>query len=409
MSGAVREGRRAGGLPYGYAPVPGRPGELTIEDAQADIVRRIFDEFLAGKSARAICIGLNRQGIASPRGGVWNTSTLNGCPRKGTGILHNAIYGGTLVWGKIPRVKDPETGRDVPRPAAAADWQSTPVPHLAIVSKEVFDAAQCGRRHRPGRPHLSRRPKHPLSGLLVCGACGAAMVRQGSDKTRKPRVQCAAVRNSGTCTHGRKYYIDIIAATLMRGLREQLAQPDLIREFVETYAAARAERLKKHRLAAIRLDHEATSVRRQIAALIDALANGRARIASIEDRLIGLEERLVKLDHARAEASAEDTPVTLHPAALQRYLACVDRLAAGDLGELGNESWAAMRELIGKVTVLPSIAPAPLQIEVSGRLAALTGRPTPPLGRMVGDFDENYGAGGPNWPLSPTIIWRIAA
>src|SRR5205085_7186251 len=59
MKGVVRDGRHPGGLAYGYRAVPGQPGELQIVDAEADIVRRIFCEYVAGEPARAIAGRLN--------------------------------------------------------------------------------------------------------------------------------------------------------------------------------------------------------------------------------------------------------------------------------------------------------------------------------------------------------------
>ncbi|MGO4831490.1 recombinase family protein [Rhizobiaceae sp. 2RAB30] len=71
MAGVVREGRNAGGKAYGYTPVPGKPGELVIDPAQAVVVLRIFEEHASGKSIRDIAAGLNADNIPSPRGSYW--------------------------------------------------------------------------------------------------------------------------------------------------------------------------------------------------------------------------------------------------------------------------------------------------------------------------------------------------
>jgi len=75
MSGVIRDGRHAGGALYGYRSVPGRPGELEIVPEQAEIIRRIFREYVAGDVPRAIAGRLNGEGMAlsawryaSPRG-----------------------------------------------------------------------------------------------------------------------------------------------------------------------------------------------------------------------------------------------------------------------------------------------------------------------------------------------------
>ena len=38
----------------------------------------IFEEYAAGRSAKAIALGLNRDGIPGPRGGAWGPSTIHG-------------------------------------------------------------------------------------------------------------------------------------------------------------------------------------------------------------------------------------------------------------------------------------------------------------------------------------------
>jgi len=95
----VLAGRLAGGRAYGYRKVHrlGAGGELIkglleIDDEQANVVRRIFDEFGDGLSSIAIATRLNEEGIPGPRGGEWNASTTRGDPKKLAGILNNSLY-----------------------------------------------------------------------------------------------------------------------------------------------------------------------------------------------------------------------------------------------------------------------------------------------------------------------------
>ena len=77
-------------------------GDRRIDDAEAEIVRRVFREYTAGRSPRTIALGLNRDGVAGPRGRGWGASTINSNASRGTGILNNRIYIGKLVWNKLP-------------------------------------------------------------------------------------------------------------------------------------------------------------------------------------------------------------------------------------------------------------------------------------------------------------------
>lgn len=110
MAGVTRDGRHAGGRSYGYRAVAGARGELVIEPAEAQIVRRIFSEYTSGHNPRAIAASLNHDGIPPPRGQVWSGSTLNGNASRHHGILLNPIYAGTIVWNRVRMIKDPIQG-----------------------------------------------------------------------------------------------------------------------------------------------------------------------------------------------------------------------------------------------------------------------------------------------------------
>jgi len=138
MAGRVKQGLYAGGLAYGYAPVTGDPGKRVIVEAEAEVVRRIFAEYLAGKSPRKIAAELKREGIPPPRGKSWNASTINGNRQRGYGILHNEIYGGRLVWNRVRMIKDPDTGKRVSRVNLESEWKYSDVPELAVRLSQYF-------------------------------------------------------------------------------------------------------------------------------------------------------------------------------------------------------------------------------------------------------------------------------
>jgi hypothetical protein len=83
--GRVEAGKSGGGNAYGYDVVKkldarGEPirGDRTINPQQAGVIRRIFRDYAAGKSAKAIAFALNQEGIPAPTGGDWGFSTING-------------------------------------------------------------------------------------------------------------------------------------------------------------------------------------------------------------------------------------------------------------------------------------------------------------------------------------------
>ena len=52
--------------PYGYVKSPEDNHKLDVDDFASQIVKRIFKEFLSGKSMYKIAEGLNRDGIDTP-------------------------------------------------------------------------------------------------------------------------------------------------------------------------------------------------------------------------------------------------------------------------------------------------------------------------------------------------------
>ena len=149
LRGRVEAGRSGGGLTYGYDVVRTHrtdgtveTGDRRIDAAEADIVRRIFREYAAGRSPRAIALDLNQHGVAGPRGRGWGASTINGNAARGTGILNNRIYIGKLVWNKLRYVKDPDTGKRRSKANKAQAVIEKDVPHLRIIEQDLWDAVK---------------------------------------------------------------------------------------------------------------------------------------------------------------------------------------------------------------------------------------------------------------------------
>ena len=92
----LNEGRHQGGrAPYGYVVADGGPHPnprkaaegyrlriLAIDESTADVVRRIFAEYLDGRGDRAIANGLNQNGIPCPSA-RWPDKTVTASPMAG--------------------------------------------------------------------------------------------------------------------------------------------------------------------------------------------------------------------------------------------------------------------------------------------------------------------------------------
>ena len=149
LSGRIEKGKSGGGLSYGYDVVKqfdahGEPvrGDRTINQAQALIVQRIFTDYAKGQSPLAIARQLNKESIAGPSGTGWTQSTINGNRERGTGILNNELYVGSLIWNRLRYIKDPDTGKRVSRLNPEAQWLKKAVPELRIIDDNVWQKSE---------------------------------------------------------------------------------------------------------------------------------------------------------------------------------------------------------------------------------------------------------------------------
>jgi hypothetical protein len=215
LEGRVRAGRSGGGISYGYRiakefNTEGEPmrGGRTIDEAEAIVIRRIFNDFAAGQSPRAIAKKLNREGVPGPRGKEWRDTAIRGHATRGTGLLNNELYIGRLVWNRLRYVKDPVTRKRLSRFNPTQDWIIEPVPDLRIVDDALWQQVKARQqiiaqgpsaiKIRQSRFWEHRRPRHLLSGLAQCGVCGGRLAPAGKDY-----LACSAARGRGTCPNTR--------------------------------------------------------------------------------------------------------------------------------------------------------------------------------------------------------------
>lgn len=366
LSAVVRDGRSAGGKAFGYRPGAQR-GELVIEPNEAAVIRRIFAEYVAGKSPREIAGGLNRDGIAPPRGVAWNASTINGNLQRGHGILLNPLYSGRIVWNRVRMVRDPATGRRVSRANPRSEWQETDAPHLRIIEPAVFAAAQARKASQShDTTRANPQARRLFSGFLKCGVCGAGMTMYDKSAGRR-RIICSRVKESRSCDNRRRFYLDDIEHDALSGLADIFDHPAAIEQFLKSYSLE-FERLAneaRRDLAALQSRRDrAVAAQRRLIAMVE---RGIGDVDELAGRLRDLEtERKAAVEEIeRADADARPS-VALHPAALAGYAAdlrsALASLSTDEPDRLVRERLARVLDALvvdaaGNVTVRLKIAP----------------------------------------------------
>jgi site-specific DNA recombinase len=382
LRGRVEGGKSGGGNSYGYSVVKqfaptGKPvrGDRTIDEAEAAIVRRIFRNYAAGKSAKRIASELNRDRVPAPSGGHWGFSTINGNAKRGNGILNNEVYIGKIVWNRQRFLKDPDTGKRVARLNPSEEWVVKEVPELRILDDELWQAVKARQsavkitRTEDGRTvenHFRdrRRPKYLFSGLTTCGCCGA-----GYTLISAVLVGCAAARNKGTCSNRLNIRRDRIEARILNALSSRLMDPELFAAFCEEFTKEmnRVRLEASGTLEAARRELDRTG--RQIKKLIEAIKDGVPPL-SVKDEMIQLEARKAEL--SKALEAATEPPLLLHPNMATYYRQQVGKLHEALQEETEDKRLHAadvLRSLVQRIVLTPE--DGELRIELVGDLAGI--------------------------------------
>lgn len=266
----VQKGKVLGGpTPYGYerryrGEGPSPESFLALDEAQARVVRRVYEEFLAGASHREIAAGLVRDGIPAPKGGLWSQSTVKS-------TLKRKLYTGVI---------EDKDGNEIEGE------------HPAIIDRVTFDRAQRSSKTQARKGGRPSNGGHLLTGgLLKCGECGSTM-------------------NPRTTPRGRAYYVCSRRNDLGK---EHCSQPSVDRRWVDeplmiwlTEHALDVEETRRQveERAALVL----TSVRRAVQAADSELATADARFDRVQrdyqDRRISPEDWTAQRGQLAAEQQA---------------------------------------------------------------------------------------------------------
>ncbi len=148
--------------PLGYQVVEhGKPPVIVPEEAE--IVKLIFQKYVNEHcSLFDIARTLNEYGLKTSHGKEFERRSIEY-------ILQNPTYCGMIRWNRTVN----ETNEIRPKD----EWIIADGTHPAIISRELFDAAQerYNREYKPSGARPSSTYKHWLGGLLKCPVCGRTM------------------------------------------------------------------------------------------------------------------------------------------------------------------------------------------------------------------------------------------
>lgn len=152
-------------LGYGYCRID---NAVTINEAEARIVRMIFDAYLNGFNMDVISKQLNAASVPLKTNGetrLWGRWMISR-------ILSNEKYVGDSLWQKTYTTDTLPSSQRKNRGECPQYYASNT--HPAIITKEVFNAVQELRKERNKWKAIEAYgANHPFRRVIICGNCGS--------------------------------------------------------------------------------------------------------------------------------------------------------------------------------------------------------------------------------------------
>lgn len=223
----------------------GPDGKYEIDPLTAPIVRRIFEEYAAGKSQPEIINGLNADGLRTSRGKCFMRNSLRA-------VLINEKYVGMY------RYRDIEDPEGIP----------------PIVDRPLFNKVQKMLGKRIFKKKTSEgSPRYMLTTKLCCGECGRMMTGE-SAKSKNGKYfhyySCTGVKTKPKTCHKRRVSRDWIESEVIRIVTSEILND----EFINLVADGFMEQQKNNPA-----DQKVTALERQLKSVQKKLDNINRAIA----------------------------------------------------------------------------------------------------------------------------------
>jgi DNA invertase Pin-like site-specific DNA recombinase len=180
-----------------WITVVGSPARFELVEHRAEVVRRIFDETVAGYGKHSIARRLNQEGVATfGRASGWHPSYIQK-------ILNSPTVLGEMQPGRKARGSPRELVGD-------------PIPgyYPAVIDADLYARARASMAGRSRRvAGRGRRLVNIFSGLAACGSCGARMTFRGKgerlradgERVSEDYLVCDSYQRGRGCSSGQHY------------------------------------------------------------------------------------------------------------------------------------------------------------------------------------------------------------
>ncbi len=260
LNGAIKYGHLPGIVPLGYKKDSNK--KTIIDETTKDIVVRIFNMYLEGKSYQQISNTLNKEKVLAPK--HWRDTTI-------MKIIDNKVYMGDYEKGKS-NTKDTLVYMNVVEP---------------IISRAMWEEAQYQKEKN--QRSYTRDRVYIFFQKLKCPKCNRIMKCKGSGGTKRKYMYY-------TCEHCKTYYReDKIEECLQRFILELVEYDMAVKKyFLPILADKKETKIEK-------LDQEIDTLQKQKERIKKAYVSGIVEMEDFSEDYKIIEEEINILETKRYE------------------------------------------------------------------------------------------------------------
>ncbi|WP_213586635.1 recombinase family protein [Paenibacillus sp. J2TS4] len=318
MRQRAKTGKHNGKLPLGYQVIadPGDPSgrsKVIIVEAEAIIVRKIFELYAIGRGLKSIANELNHSGYKTKTGNTFSTTAIKE-------ILNNPFYNGKIRYNRY------ENWSDKRRRGKSAEPIIADGKHEAIISDVLWEKVQFLLQKKSFTPSRIFDGEFLLSGLIRCPKCGAAMVASRTrSKTKTGEhvnrlyYSCGAFRSKGS------------SVCSANSIRKQEAEEEVMNRLTRVLSKERILRAIvdkiNHKLITrtIPLQSELSHIRSQLEQAeskkrlyLDLIEQNKIDKSTITERIQEIQADLIKLRAEKSRLELELTEGNTSPVAFEQ-------------------------------------------------------------------------------------------
>lgn len=260
LNGAIKSGHLPGIVPLGYKKDSNK--KTIIDETTKDVVIRIFNMYLEGKSYQQISNTLNKEKVLAPK--HWRDTTI-------MKIIDNKVYMGDYEKGKS-NTKDTLVYMNVVEP---------------IVSRAMWEEAQYQKEKN--QRSYTRDRVYIFFQKLKCPKCNRIMKCKGSGGTKKKYMYY-------TCEHCKTYYReDKIEECLQRFILELVEYDMAVKKYFLPILADKKETKTE------KLDQEIDTLQKQKERIKKAYVSGIVEMEDFSEDYKIIEEKINILETKKYE------------------------------------------------------------------------------------------------------------